>query len=63
MHHGCDAVRRVLYLFYFLALPFSILFYFSVAYFITISGFCKKKFIRYWLIGGWHNTHHPPVFL
>ena len=43
MHHGCDVVRRVLYLFYFLALPFSILFYFFPFILLQYLVFARKS--------------------
>ena len=44
MHHETGAGRCVIYLFYFLALPFYYPFYFPIAYFIQIIPICKQKF-------------------
>lgn len=53
MRHVNDVVPSVLYLFYFLALPFSYPFYLTFAYFSQKLPFCKQKF--YFLF--------PPRFL
>ena len=48
MHHGCDVVHRVLYLFYFLALPFLILFYFMPVILLQYCRFASKKLSHHW---------------